>query len=63
MAEGVPYVILDRKVLETDRSSEPVTSVKGVAGPAAAPAVGLRARLRLLASAPVESRPCGTAVG
>jgi hypothetical protein len=29
MAEGVPYVILDGKVFETDRCSEPVTSVKG----------------------------------
>jgi hypothetical protein len=29
MAEGVPYVILDGKVFETDRCSEPLTSVKG----------------------------------
>jgi hypothetical protein len=29
MAEGVPYVILDGKVFESDRCSEPVTSVKG----------------------------------
>ena len=29
LAEGVPYVILDGKVFETDRCSEPVTSVKG----------------------------------
>lgn len=29
MADGVPYVILDGKVFESDRCSEPVTSVKG----------------------------------
>jgi hypothetical protein len=29
LAEGVPYVILDGKVFETDRCSEPLTSVKG----------------------------------
>ncbi len=29
MAEGVPYVILDGKVFETDRCSDPATSVKG----------------------------------
>src|SRR5271170_1568770 len=29
MADGVPYVILDGKVFETDRCSEPLTSVKG----------------------------------
>ncbi|HEY0934657.1 MAG TPA: transposase family protein [Trebonia sp.] len=29
MAESVPYVILDGKVFETDRCSEPMTSVKG----------------------------------
>ena len=29
MAEGVPYVILDGKVFESDRCSEPPTSVKG----------------------------------
>ncbi|MGH3295908.1 MAG: hypothetical protein ACRDP7_29330 [Trebonia sp.] len=29
MAEGVPYVILDGKVFETDRCSESVTSVNG----------------------------------
>jgi hypothetical protein len=29
MADGVPYVILDGKVFETDRCSEAVTSVKG----------------------------------
>jgi hypothetical protein len=29
MADGVPYVILDGKVFETDRCSEPATSVKG----------------------------------
>ena len=29
MAEGVPYVILDGKVFESDHCSEPATSVKG----------------------------------
>jgi hypothetical protein len=29
MADGVPYVILDGKVFESDRCSEPLTSVKG----------------------------------
>jgi hypothetical protein len=29
MADGVPYVILDGKIFETDRCSEPLTSVKG----------------------------------
>jgi hypothetical protein len=29
MAEGVPYVILDGKVFESDRCCEPLTSVKG----------------------------------
>jgi hypothetical protein len=29
MADGVPYVILDGKVFESDRCSEPLTSIKG----------------------------------
>jgi len=29
MADGVPYVILDGKIFESDRCSEPLTSVKG----------------------------------